>query len=439
MRKPLILALLTVLALAAPAHAQTLVTVGSFATNTTGDDSQSIEDVGFQPTAVLFFWDGATADGATVDRLGGWGAATGTSAQWAHVATSEDAIGTSDGYSNRSSALCILVISPATGSTTRTAAFAGFTALGFDLTWVQNEAGARIINYIAVGGDITEAEAASFTLNGSTGPQSVTAGVANGDVLFLISTAGTVDTLSNGAFLSVGMATNAAQWSIATTQHDAQVAANTYSTQVTSRVYSIISTSGTVTSSAAFTGFTPTGFGLDVTSSATRLMHYLVLKGGAHKVGTATQKIDGTGTKDVATAGVNPAGVMVQSINRTTSTAVLDGARHSMGAASGAGAQGTIWGGDTDAADPTEADRYLDRTALLRMMTPGDGTGAEAPTTEAVAALDSFGTEKFTPNWTTADATEREFAFWAVGDAEVGGGGGGGGGNPKKTMTGAGF
>lgn len=394
--------------------------VGSFASSTGANGvTQDITAPGFDPVATIFFHNVATADGSSASAFKCFGVGRTAGEEWALSWVEADADATPESFGRNDPNYAIMVMGTS-GTVVRRGDYSVVTG-GFRITWALNEATARIINYIAIGGDVTDAKALSFTSPASTDANYEVTGVGfQGDVVLLVSDAQTTtDTLIGESYLSMGMGKSSSErWCVAATS-DTAPASNTFSFQTTASVYNIINTSGTIIDKADLVGFTSDGFDLNFNVvSAARKIYALVLKGGTHKLGTGTQKTS-TGTEDTSTGGVDPVGVFLQSINQTSSASVQNAYRHSIGAAHSTSQRACIWDGHADAQPDSITDKDLDRTKVIKMMTEG------TPTVDAAADLSSLGAEKFTLDWTSADGSAREFVYWAVGAAPAGGGGGG--------------
>jgi hypothetical protein len=77
--------------------------------------------------------------------------------------------------------------------------------------------------------------------------------------------------------------------------------------------------------------------------------------------------------------------------------------------------QGHSWMGDLDAQNPIISARRHNIAQIVSMNTPA-ATGSSS-TTEAEADLQNLASDQFELDWTTADATAREYLWVALGDA----------------------
>jgi hypothetical protein len=125
---------------------------GSFTKTTSGAPaSQAINDVGFQPKAVIFYWTQQTATGAAANVRVGYGFATGSSNERAIAAASDDNIADSNTGRRQSQSNCIIILSSGTPALAAQAELTSFDSGGFTLNWTTNDSSAYIIHYIARG------------------------------------------------------------------------------------------------------------------------------------------------------------------------------------------------------------------------------------------------------------------------------------------------
>lgn len=402
---------------ASTGEAQTLFYAGSFATATTGDNTDSVTALGWPPTACFFSWTNMVADGSAAVSVEGFGAGVAAGSEFAIAYASVDADTTPEPRSRNDPDHAVMVIGTS-GVPTREGDYTP-TATGFDFVWALNEAASRIISYACIGGDVNQAARVAFQTLTAPGVDPIRGVGFEGDLLVLASEGGTAQdaiTTTGGRF-SIGMATSpTSRWAMAGFGLDGADSV-TASIQVSSKVLQILASAAAVQESADFDAWDADGFDLDYDGATTaRWVYGVVLKGGAHALGVDTQDSDGTpSTKTTTTTGVNPVGLMVASINQTTSTGIQSHNRFSLGAAHSTSQRWSHWAGDQHGQVTSNTSLNLDRTAVLKMMTEG------TPTTQADADFSAFGTELFTLDWSTAaDTTAREFVYWAPGDA-VGG------------------
>jgi hypothetical protein len=197
--------------------------VGSFLTGTGAVSSNVVvNDVGFQPKAVIFWWTGATG---SVDALFnannsmGMGWAVSSSSRSNRAAASRDARTSSATNKNRQSDEAITV-HPASGSTTTVDGsldFVSFDSGGFTLIVDDQFVTSFRIGYLALGGDdITNVFAANGrSIPGGTGNEAVTGVGFKPDIVFFacnrITTSGSNGTNAEGSF---GAAVSSSQQAI---------------------------------------------------------------------------------------------------------------------------------------------------------------------------------------------------------------------------------
>jgi hypothetical protein len=178
---------------------------------------QYINDVGFRPKAVIFFWtrQRLTDPNPSVDISGGWGFATGPSNAKAIATATVDGqtVVPNNRHTHRaqSESHCIIFLtSGVAGAVPAYASLVRFEPDGFRIQWEVNEARKDVIHYIAVGGsDITNAVADSIGVTTGTGRQPIAVGFRPDFVMFLGGRHGTagVPTYTTEAHHTIGFAT----------------------------------------------------------------------------------------------------------------------------------------------------------------------------------------------------------------------------------------
>lgn len=374
---------------------------GSFVLNTvTG--AQAVTGVGFTPKVVLFFM---TIEAADTDDFG----ASGTMAIGIGVsATARATIARAQGGASatRTSAVNTLVIYSTGGVDIGTADLTSLDADGFTINWSTAPAAAWVVNYIALGGsDLTNVVLKQITAPAATGNQASTGVGFQPDALILISAGLTTasTTSATHAILGLGLAKSSSAQGTTSTVDISRI-------ESTSSALITYSAGSTKTLDAALTSLDSDGFTLNFgTTTSGAVIWVLCLKGGSYAVGAETQKTS-TGTKAKTGVGFTPTGILLASVGNTAAAAVdTTTATQLIGAASGATVRGYIWVGDKTAAVDARA---LNRANLIASYVPSN---TSLPATSQ-ADLSSFDSDGFTLNWTTADATAREFIFMAFGN-----------------------
>jgi len=112
-----------------------------------------------------------------------------------------------------------------------------------------------------------------------------------------------------------------------------------------------------------------------------------------------------TGNQALTGAGFTPKAAIMMSANDVSENddAAQANARVSSGWTTGTSERSSLWIGETDNVSTTVANRTLDRTKLIKLMTE-----SASPTVNAAADHVSFDSDGQTINWTTADATARQ-------------------------------
>lgn len=395
------------------------VKVGSFSQPTTTGNS-SVTGVGFQPKVILFFANSRTSDGSSPGAMFAFGAGVSSSDRRAGAYSSTDnnsggQVGFSEGNTR-----CIR-ISDSTGNTLATADFVSHDSDGFTLNWANADANARVINYIAIGGTtLTNVMGGSGAMRTTTGNQSYTGVGFQPDAILFFFTHYSQST-NGGSNAGHSRFTIGYANSSSSRGYSGWLSRNGENPTVTNRVQKTNRCFGQLTTDSLLSefdivSFDSDGFTLNQTtaSSTADSFYYVAFKGAQFKVGSFNQATS-TGNQSTTGVGFQPALLMLQSINNTTSSSVLANSRNSFGAGSSSSARAAIFNGDRDNVATTITDTDLDRTSIIKMMTEG------TPSTEADGDLNSLDSDGFTINWTTADGTAREILYFAIGDVAAGG------------------
>lgn len=391
--------------------AQILYKKGNF-TAQTSTGNQQITGVGFQPKALIFYYTTQTATGNSSASSGhGMGFTTGSSNSYA-VATYSVAAGTSDTARVSSESKAIIILS-GVSTIGGAASLVSLDSNGFTLNWQTAAAAAYIIHYIALGGSGLTALASTFTLNTTSGDQSVSVGFQPDFLLFLsIDSNSASETIDTNALFSVGFASSASnQAGLGLYSRDAQGTSDTCSVQRTDNSVVLAGPAGTACNTidalASLKSFDTSGFTLtknDLPSSDVKV-HYLALKGGRYKVGYFNSRTS-TGSQSISDVGFNPDGLILTTFGLAANTAAQANYYFGFGSTDGT-THGYIARADADSDNNPDPD-VTTQTAQFFGAYTGNGTVGLA------ASFTSFDTSGFTINWTTAQSTARQILYWAI-------------------------
>lgn len=378
--------------------------VGSFIQPTATNASFAVTGVGFKPKALILFATDQTTTGTGTDIAYHQGMATSTTNRAAASDTQLTATNTSYRYHNDTK--CFVVM-PTSGTLAVAADLVSFDADGFTLNFSTVDSTARIIGYMALGGtDLTNAFIKEFLPANSTGNQSFTGVGFKPDAIFLIS--GAVSTAppsgdANDCNIFYGFATSSSS-------QKASLANPRSGTTSAQQSELILKNSGgsTFTMRGSLVSMDSDGFTINFTDiGSMKYCYALCLKGGQYAIGAFNQNTS-TGNQSVTGLGFQPSGVILSSINATTTASILTTqSRISLGMASSSTARASIWNGGGNAGTQ---DNNTDTGKVLNMITEG-----ASPTTNTAADFVSMDSGGFTINNTTADATSREIIYFAFG------------------------
>lgn len=371
---------------------------------------QSYSGLGFEPKVVLFFGKHSSTYNSTenihADCFG-----VGISSSNRYAVAQNARYGTFDIHDTGTNINqdVVLVSSWVTGNAITKVDLVSLDSDGFTLDWVtRNATWPQQGFYIALGGDdLEDVSLDLFQGADSTGDKSFSGvGFQPDAVLLGISDMGGAlnRTNTNRAVTAFGMADGAEEVCLTNAVDDGGT--NAYSRAYDGRVVSIVNESGNEESQATLSSFDSDGFTLNFSDATTGEFNFfaLSLKGPSIKIGKDAQPTS-TGTKATSGVGFLPRGVLLSSIAQTSGTSIHSNCHRSFGSGSNA-----LW---TRAANgSTDKHSYAADDSILRFHSD---TGTSV---DAVAELDSLDSDGFTLDWTTADSTEREFFYLALGDAD---------------------
>lgn len=386
------------------------VKAGSFAMRTTVG-SQSVTGVGFQPSVILFASALRTAAGEEVYVANTFGAAESASARWGISSFSVDAAGTTATRQSARADRCLLSEDDS-GAIIFYIDFTSMDADGFTIN-VTNAAGtAYLIQYLALAGsDLTNVSVGTFDLP-TVGATTTVTGIGfqpDGVILANIGETtwpfdGDVLVTSMGGFTSTGQAASG------TVDVDA---VGTSDTNTWLRNDSVVLVSGagdTQAVQASRNALNSDGFVLNMDNlpGASQTVGYVALKGAQVKVGTETSATSVT-TKATTGAGFTPSAAMFWGGLQATSTTPAASARQFVGFDDGTNRLASACCSE-DALDVTNVGRSFKTDRSLLKIT---GT----PTVLSDGYVNSFDSDGFTANWTTADGVAGEFCYLLLGPA----------------------
>ena len=389
---------------------------GSFASQTsTGNQVISFTpnagDPAWTPKAVILWGNQLTAAGYGVGLAKFLGAATAAGGVSAQVWDEDGLTTTNNSRKISDSSLFGMVGTDQT--TLQAGGLVSFGSNTFTIDWTDAADSAWIIHYLALGGaTLTNAKHGTFTSAAATGDQSFTGVGFQPDYLLVFGNSLGSVSASAAVNFNIGMASSASRMGSASIRGRDNVADTAYTTdQRTDKIISTVGSSAETTLHvASLKTFDADGFTITFDSSSAQCYGYLALKGGSYFVGNETQPV-APGLKTTAGIGFPPRALFGMSTNITHGTAfnTANGKMSIFGA--DAFNEGGIWVQGADNVGNTDVDS---RTVTTKAM----GFSTQPSTTDAEADLSRFNSDGFTLDWTTADATAREFIFTVFGDPE---------------------
>lgn len=387
-----------------------------------------VTGVGFEPTAIIVLGTGSTLNTTAANCNLQLGAAVSSTSRFALNVNSTDAGASSVTRRVHADDRCYLKADN-NGDTQTAFDLDSLDADGFTLDWLAVADEGDTVFVMCLGGDINQAAIIAFDSPTSTGTEGYT-GAGFQPECVIIGSIG-LDTAPGNSATQMNFGwgfaiSSTARGALGLFSNSAQADAITEHGHLATHVVNMPLSAAGIFIQADFESMDADGFTLDWTDidATPRLCWALCLAGGDYAVGAFTQPA----TDITVSTSVNfrTAGLLLMSANDASNSASEADLSISFGMASTTGgniAQGCIWGGDLDAADPMQADSDCDDAAVIKMIAPGTTT----VTGEATFAAPTG--SAFRLAWTGVDGTQRLGTYLAFGPGIAGGGGGGGGGS----------
>jgi hypothetical protein len=400
-----------------------LTKVETFAANS-GTGNQTINTVGFQPKAVLFWiTDRTSAGNGAYARFGrGWAAYDGSGYTQGAAATAWDdepagGAGTNSSRVRVLDTKCITLIDQS-GTLLAEAGIVSLDANGFTINW-STAGGSRLVTYLALGGSgLTDVKAGSFSYSGDwTNHAETGVGFQADAVLFMGNESdNSLNTTSTRGGHGFGIGISS------TDRHsDAHRWRDLNTTAASSsgldESYSLVFADDSTTPGLALDLVSMDSDGFTVTKdvgpvTATPAVIYLAMKGIDVDRGVLTQPTS-TGNQSVASLSFEPSAVLFDGGDKATTNGFEAKAEMVAGVATDSSARASFWIGCDSETSPYPSDTDLSTSAVIRSLTTG------TPTLNAQADFVSMNSDGFTINWSTADSTQRKIGWIALGPAAI--------------------
>lgn len=366
----------------------------------------SVTGVGFQPKVVLFWGNRRTADGASSS-----GAANsdmemtilgiGVSSTKRVVLADDDNFTGGNPYIDGT--LCISLVGQGTAHCRCT--FVSQDADGFtvNVTLLGSYTGGAIINYMALAGSDLSVGFSSGTTPGAPGSVAVTGAGFQPTACIVVSGQG-ITSLSTG---SLGFASSPTDAYSISSCWNSSIGRYARSGKVITEV-----SGNTKAMEADLTSFDADGgtFNFTTQSGTGRAFYVLWLRGVSAKAGTILQKTS-TGSQAYTGFGFQPVATLFASVEKTASTTIDT----TLLAWMVGGVDSALNQAVNSMSDNANGVAGLSRTLALRALQDN-----ATPTILAAGSVTTLGSDGFTVNWTTADATAREFGYFALGTTSAG-------------------
>ena len=390
--------------------------VGTFGSRTSAG-SQVITGVGFVPKAIVFFASGAahsSINTATTNGTLGMGFVSAVGEMVSFCAGSLTGQATGSGLSRGQTDSCVLWSVAGSGGTVIRAELTSFDADGFTLNYINANATSRSVSYIALGGDI-DVKAGVVQVPTVGGAVAATGVGFEPDLVLLIHHGMcTTGADRSGFFFGFGAASSpSARAACFAAEASGTVDSNTARIQLSDCAVVSHDPDGVVNMKCDLASFDGSGFTLSIATNPTSAadVGFLALGRVSAKVGVDTQPLSAT-TKTTTGLPHTPIGLLLGSVSATASASAAGGVANSLGASDGTN-DGCQWSrGADNSANTAEGKVHSNAKAIQA----GDPT---ANTILAEAAVSAFASGEFTLDWTTADATAREFFYVSMAEQPV--------------------
>jgi hypothetical protein len=383
---------------------------------------QTVTGVGFRGVALLIWSDRQTAAGVTDAAQFSVGMTDGATQVTRFIHLPDDEASTTSAQSERTNRLVYLTsaTSGATPTVQVEGEFVGFTADGFEIDWVTNDAAATLFHVLVIGG--VQANLVSPKLDVDTGDTLAVTGVGFTPEAFVV-IGGTADEFGTGdynfgaPFGSVhgfGFSNGTDDMCGWTLGRGTGGAADSYRGQHTDRAASV--RTANLAGAGELVAFQITAIGADG-FTMTRLspgqdasrpvQHVLCLRGARFEMGAFDTPAE-AGTVTLEVTGT-PRAVLLQ----THGLAAAEGAGLGLAIGAWQGAtEGGTWVGGTDAANPSEYARATYTDATLKAYTPA-ATGASS-TLEVEATVESVSGSEVAIAFSTVPASPVEILYLTI-------------------------
>lgn len=380
----------------------------------TGTQTVSLSNAiwgGATPKAVIIWGRGGTGEGfATGVNISIGMAVSSTSRCAVSIAATDNSPSSETARRHTNAKVISLVLSNAT--VFHEADFSSFGADQFTINWTTNAYANRPYNYLCLGGtDLTGVYIDEIQTPTSTGSQAYT-GVGFRPTAMISLNCGNSSAPANSStfgVLSMGMSDGTNEFVLSFYSGNGLATSESKRQQITTDFTQVGFNASLGAWDSASVTFDADGYTLDwpVADGTSRYSWNLCLAGPQMKVLTDTQGTS-TGNKDTA-IGFTGKAALLASVMGEVSSSIQTDARFGLGAMDASANQAFVGIVDEDNQETTDVDRYHDPDEIFKMLNHAQGVDA--------AATGSWSGTDLRLNWTTADATARQWGGLVFGDA----------------------
>ena len=399
--------------------ATTYLSKVSSALANTSTGYQTFTGVGFEPTAVIFWWTPISTSNTWVgdSQFGmGFAAYNGSSYSQGYIATAgHNNVIPSAERRRWSSTGCIGLVSY-DGSTIAEGAIINFNHDGFTINWGTAPYFSAELNYLCLGGGgYSAAQVVPWISNTTTGNQTPASGLgfAPGCVITIGTGDGTASpsTALTSVYHLGAMDSTGGEWAMFGIGMTANTPSAAGRVQQTDSCIIGAPTLGAVTYKASYVSMNSDGFTINwgTADGTARNFLSLCLTGGAYKVGSWTKSTAAATVNDtVTTTGVTPVAVLLATDSSTTASGYQSGYRLGIGGSDGTG-NAVVTVTAKNGVNPCLDFKYFNYWASLVT------SNNDAASVDASSFTSSLNTGNFVQTWTYNNNVATQICYIAIG------------------------
>lgn len=387
---------------------------GTFTANT-GTGNQTVNGIvdengaAFTPKAVILWTSYATADVTFADGYTFGLGVTDSGLSGSASVAADDNVAAQQAACAVSTGMAVMN-APAAATATRVGAWVSFGSGEFVINWTTADGAAPIYHYLALGGDDLTADVVSYAL--ATVRSATAASVVPSAWVAVAGASTAVSAIMQASLIGLKADGTYGQGVSQVYVDDNQNPSVCRRFQRDGRSIILGTVENSVNALGAEDAF---GTAYSAASGTNSLTRKVLLLGGVLAASAAGLQPAATGNQAISGLGFRPKCVIIMSVAAAANAGTTpdNDANICIGACdrTRSGYALTV---STTAVTPSVSVKYSDAAGMLAAVTANATAGSS--TIDAEAVLQSIDADGFTLNWTTADATAREYIWLALGD-----------------------